>query len=248
MFTEMSFIGIDPTPGMKAVAYAAIDGNLKPEAIGQGSLEETLAFVGGRQYAYVAISAPPRPNMGVLVDPASTDQYSLPLKAGSLSDMRVGEYQLIQRGLPVYQTPAKKLGAKSWMQAAFKMYDRLLALGYVFFPNEGSTKQLMETFPEACYHLWLSGKTLDRRSIEGQIQRQIVLFDFGLEINEPMEYFQEITRHRILNGLLPQGLVYGTSELEALAAAYTAWLAVNRPQEVEWVGDKDEGQIVIPKK
>jgi hypothetical protein len=248
MFTEQCYIGIDPTPGKKAVAYAAIDGNLKTEAIGQGSMEETLAFAGGRQSAFVAVSAPPRPNQGILSDPDNIDQYSIPNKLDTPCDMRVGEYLLLQRNLKVYQTPAKVKAAKSWMQGAYKLYGRLTALGYSFFPADGQEKQLMETIPEACFQLWLSGEVLDRRSTEGRIQRQIVLYDLGLEINEPMEYYQEITRHRILTGKLPQSVVFSAHELTALAAAYMAWLAVNQPQDVEWVGDKNEGQIVLPKK
>lgn len=246
MFTETSYIGIDPSSGSNSVAYAAIDGNLKPEAIGMGHLDEALAYAGGRQHAFVAVHAPARPNLGILVDPAMMEQLALPIKDKKGIDMRLAEYQMTQRDLPVYQTPRKKEAAKSWMRAGYKLYERLQALGYSIFPYEGNERQLMETVPEACFHLWLPGTLLHQRSLEGCIQRQAALYDFKIEIPDPMEYYQEVTRHRIMMGSLPREMVYQPAEIQALAAAYVAWLAVNQPQSVEMLGDKNEGQIVLP--
>jgi predicted RNase H-like nuclease len=41
-------------------------------------------------------------------------------------------------------------------------------------------------------------------------------------------------------------LIYLPEQLDALAAAYTAWMAANRPKETMAVGDKQEGRILLP--
>jgi predicted RNase H-like nuclease len=61
-----------------------------------------------------------------------------------------------------------------------------------------------------------------------------------------MKFFEEITRHRLLNGILPLELLYSPPELDALVAAYCAWLAKNQPAQVTLIGDKQEGQILLP--
>ena len=40
-----------------------------------------------------------------------------------------------------------------------------------------------------------------------------------------MEFFEEVTRHRLRHGILPLEKLYTPGELDALTAAYLAWLA-----------------------
>jgi hypothetical protein len=61
-----------------------------------------------------------------------------------------------------------------------------------------------------------------------------------------MLLFEEITRHRLLKGILPLEPLYSAGELDALAAAYTAWLAALHPDQVTLLGDPQEGQVVLP--
>jgi predicted RNase H-like nuclease len=65
-------------------------------------------------------------------------------------------------------------------------------------------------------------------------------------IKDPMEFFEEITRHKLLRGTLPMECVYAAEELDTLMAAYMAYWVVNYPQEVAFVGDQQEGQIALP--
>ena len=65
-------------------------------------------------------------------------------------------------------------------------------------------------------------------------------------IKDPMEFFEEITRHRLLNGVLPLEFIYTPEELDALVAAFTAYLAVSQPSDVVWIGNQQEGQITLP--
>jgi predicted RNase H-like nuclease len=106
----------------------------------------------------------------------------------------------------------------------------------------------IETHPHAAFSALLGHLPLPKPSLEGRLQRQLVLFECNLGINDPMEYFEEVTRHRILSGNLPKEMIYSAEELDALVAAYTAYLFYHLPNETTRVGDVGEGQIIIPVK
>jgi hypothetical protein len=52
-----------------------------------------------------------------------------------------------------------------------------------------------------------------------------------------MEFFEEVTRYKLLQGILPSEHIYLSKELDALLAAYLAWMTVNRPQQLTSQGD-----------
>jgi hypothetical protein len=83
-------------------------------------------------------------------------------------------------------------------------------------------------------------------SLEGRIQRQLSLYDLGMDIPDPMNFFEEITRYRLLKGILVEEGLYSSLELNAIAAAYMAWAVIQRPEEVTFVGDEGEGQVAVP--
>jgi hypothetical protein len=78
------------------------------------------------------------------------------------------------------------------------------------------------------------------------LQRELILYEHRVGIKDPMDFFEEITRHKLMLGILPMELVHLPEQLDALAAAYTAWLASNKPAEVTRVGNKQEGFITLP--
>jgi predicted RNase H-like nuclease len=87
---------------------------------------------------------------------------------------------------------------------------------------------------------------LARLSLEGRLQRQLVLYEHGLCIKDPMDFFEEITRYKISKGILPMELLYLPDQLDALAAAYIARLAVKKEEDVFAIGDTKEGMVVLP--
>lgn len=87
---------------------------------------------------------------------------------------------------------------------------------------------------------------LPKPTLEGRLQRQSALYENGVGIRDPMEFFEEITRRKLLHGVLPMDLVYASEELDTLMAAYMAFCVVNCPQEMILVGDPQEGQIALP--
>jgi predicted RNase H-like nuclease len=82
--------------------------------------------------------------------------------------------------------------------------------------------------------------------LEGRLQRQLVLYLEGLDLANPMHALEEITRHNLLMGHLPLERLRGHEELDALMAAYIAYLAATQPERVQQVGDPQEGLISVP--
>jgi len=72
------------------------------------------------------------------------------------------------------------------------------------------------------------------------------LYEQGIDMKDPMEFFEEITRNKLLHGAFPMELVYSAEELDTLMAAYMAFCAVNCPQDTILIGDLHEGQIALP--
>ena len=244
LFTNTTYIGIDPSGSSRKISYAAINQELRPIALGSGTLEDILAFVGGQQNAFVAVNAPQGLNRGLLVKRNSKNPLSpAPLH---IEDYRLAEYELWWRDIHIYHTPASNDDCKSWMQTGFLLYQRLKDMDYHAYPAKSAQKQYIEVSTHACYCVWLEHIPLPQRSLEGRLQRQLILYDLGLEIPDPMRYFEEITRHRLLQGHLPAGLPYSWPELDALAGAFAAWRAASQPDQVISLGHPDEGNIVVP--
>lgn len=115
--------------------------------------------------------------------------------------------------------------------------------GFNSYSTRGIQKQLIETNAQDCFRALLGRPPLPRRTLEGRVQRGLILYEQGLRITDPMDFFEELTSHHILGGTFPNELLHSTSELDALAAAYVAWLAVNEPGQTRIMGNK----LVIPK-
>jgi predicted RNase H-like nuclease len=132
------------------------------------------------------------------------------------------------------------------MQMGFSLHRRLDGLGYHSFPAEESSRQCLEVYPHACFAVLLEVIPFPKYSLEGRLQRQLALHEKNLNVPDPMRIFEEITRHRLLKGILPVENLYSPGELDALVAAFTAWMAATRPDEITLLGDPAEGQIVLP--
>ena len=119
--------------------------------------------------------------------------------------------------------------------------------GFRPYLTNNAPRQWVETNPSECFRS-LAGQTpLPRRTLAGQIQRALILYEQGLQIDDPMDFFEEITRHHVLAGVMPTELLYSASELDALVAACVAWMLVNKPVQVDLTKDLGEGMILIPR-
>jgi hypothetical protein len=246
LFDATLFVGVDPSGGRKPCTYAALDQNCHLVALKDGEVEDVLAFLGGQRGALVAVNAPPRPNQG-LVRQNDVRQSLPPLHtSGRGMEMRLAEHQLRERGINIAMTPARKELCANWVQVGFDFYRRIEATGFRPYPTPEASHQWLETHPHAVFCVLLGQAPLSRSTLEGRLQRQLALYEQGLGIHDPMDFYEEITRHKLLKGALPLEWIYTIEELDAIAAAYTAFVCACRPEKMLKIGDPSEGQIVIP--
>jgi hypothetical protein len=239
------YVGLDPTLGRKEFSYAVLDAGLRLVALAEGDLEDVLTFLRGQQNVVVAVNAPSSPNRG-RVRERLTKQNSAQASPMRGANLRLAEYELRQRGIAVNGTPARRELCPAWMQAAFLLYESLAQAGFAPFSAENAPRRWLETHPHACFCVLLQQPPLPRLSLEGRIQRQLILYDLGLHIPDPMDFFEEITRFKLLKGKLPLALIYPAETLDVLVAAYTAWLAACHPEKISRLGDPEEGEIILP--
>jgi hypothetical protein len=244
--THTTYLGIDPTAGQRPFAYVALDNDLNLLAVGQCSMEDVLAFVAGLRQAYVGVCAPRRPNQGVMEDPETRQSLSPQPRPGRWTNFRLLEYQFRQHNISCPQTPSKEEDCPNWMRMGFQLYQRLESMDYAAYPDQDSPRQYLEVYPYASYCALLGVTPFPKYTLEGRIQRQLVLYEQKLHVPDPMRYFEEITRHRLLQGIMPSENLYSPSELDALIAAYTAWMAAVQPESTMMLGDPQEGQAVLP--
>jgi len=240
------YIGVLPFSG-RALPYAALDADLNLLALSRGDLAEVLAFCGGQKQAVVAVGAPCAPSLGLLQRPAYRATLPSALRPGRWQQGRVAEYLLRRRNLRMLPTPAEAEKAPSWVQESFRLCRQLEQMGYQPYHRQpDAAHQWLETYPHAGFAALLGHLPFSKGSLEGRIQRQLVLRDLGLPLPDPLRVFEEFTRHRLLQGVLPTENLLSPEELDVVLAAFTAYRAARLPDEVTVLGDPDEGQIVLP--
>lgn len=244
LFTESVFVGIDPTSGHKSFTYAALDRDLNLLALADGEMEDVTSFLAGQQSATVAVNAPAGVNRG-LVRARMKKAMLTPHQVRGV-EMRMAEYELRAHGIAVSGTPASVAACPAWMQVGFELYRKLGKMGFQKYPAEDSAYQIMETHPHACYCVLAGQVPLAKPALEGRLQRQLILYEHGVCIKDPMEFFEEITRYKLAKGIWPMDLLYLPEQLDALVAAFTAWLVINKKEKMVQVGDEKEGRIVLP--
>ena len=246
LFTDSTFVGIDPTSGRKSFTYAALDKDLHLIALADGEMEDVVAFLAGQESATVAINAPAGVNRGLVRDKIKKEMLTPHKIRGA--EFRLAEYQLRERGIAVTGTAASAALCPAWIQVGFELYRKLGKTGFKKYPEKESPYQVLETHPHACYCVMAGQVPLAKPSLEGRLQRQLILYEHGLHVKDPMDFFEEITRYKLSKGIWPMDLLYLPEQLDALVAAYTAWLAANKAERISLVGDEREGFIVLPEK
>jgi hypothetical protein len=246
LFNESTFIGIDPTAGKRRMAYAALDSDLRVLALEKGDLDEITAFVGGQQAAITAINSPRRPNQGLMKREDIREKLKPIPRPGRWTGYRVAEYLLRQHNIHIMRTCSEAKDCPNWMQIGFDLYKRLESMGYRDYPSPEASYQMLEVYPHAAYTALLKRTPFKKTTLEGRLQRQLLLHNKGLDIPDPMRFFEEITRYKIMQGVLPLEGLYSVRSLEALVAAYTAWMALTSRDEITIIGHPEEGQIVLP--
>ena len=247
MYSDTVFIGIDPTAGKRPMNYAVLDGDLRVLACEASGLDEVVAAVAAYPAAVLAVDAPQSPNGGLMANAEYRATLNPRPNGRAYSQYKVCEYELRHRGIGLYATPGEAAAAPAWMQLGFQLYAALRAAGYVFFrPGAAAPRQMLEVHPHASYTVLLGHLPLRKDTLEGRLQRQMVLYREGVRVPDPMDTLEELTPHRLLAGSFELPGLHNHDELDALIAAFTAYLAGTAPEQVTGVGDEAEGQIVVP--
>jgi hypothetical protein len=244
---KITFLGIDPSQRYQPYVYVALDQDLKIQVIGSGPLREVLAFAAGLSFSIVAINGPQRTNDGLLAE-EDNNKALFPVNISKEHNMRKIEAQLIVEGINMPRTPSLEKDCMVWCRRGFKLYKRIQQLGYQYYPTEHE-RIYVEVQAEATFSRFAGGATLfNESSLEGRIQRQLILYEQKLPVPDAMDFFEEVTRFRFLNGIIPIENIYECGELNAIVSAFTAWMIINKTDSVECLGDKREGEIYVPKK
>lgn len=245
---RQTFIGIDPGDARQPYTFAALDGDRSILALSQGRLQDVLAYAGGNVSVLVAVSGPVCFNAGLMAREDVRAALDPAPKPGEWVDVRLAEYQLAVRGAPVSHTPAVGRFCPKWIQRAVEVSSCLRQAGFTLFSAQNADRQFMEAPAEVGYWSLLGTLPFPALTLEGRLQRQLVLHDEKLPVADPMNFFEEVTRFKLLKGVLPVKDIYSPAELNALLAAYTAWLAVHTPARLEHFGAPDEAEIFVPTK
>ncbi len=109
--------------------------------------------------------------------------------------------------------------------------ERIAEIGFRHSSTKEGSHLWIESNADACYRVF-QANLFPRQSLEGRLQRGLILYDEGLQIPDPMEFFEEITRYKLLQGVLPNEYIYTSRQLEALMMAYISWMAGNPAEKL----------------
>ena len=248
LFADAVYVGISPSAGVRPMHYAALDVDLNILALDHGDMEHVLAFVAGHEKAIVAVNAPQAPNRKLMLDPEIRRKYNLHPGRETWGKWRVCEFELRRSNIRLYNTPDTEEAARRWMQNGFKLFRRLEEMGYkqYILEEEFVPRSMLEVQPHAAFTAMLGVRPFRKRTIEGRMQRQLVLYVEGLDIPNPLHALEEITQHHLLSGRLPLADLYEQEQLDAIVAAYTARLAGDSPERISQIGNPEEGLITLP--
>jgi hypothetical protein len=132
-------------------------------------------------------------------------------------------------------------GTKPGQQTYTDLRRKLSQAGFKPFSHQDHPRQWMETQAQDCFHALSGHRLLPHRALEGRLQRCAILFEEGLQLTDPVDMLEEITRYKLVQGILPLENLPSYNELDALAAAYLAWMSVNRPGQTV-----PKGEFVLP--
>jgi predicted nuclease with RNAse H fold len=248
LFLDAAYVGVDPAAPGRPIRYVALDRDLHLVRNDSDGLEEVLSYVAGLESAVVAVAAPQGPNKGLMTQSPVRSRFNLQPNGDTWRDWRVAEYELRRRNIRLYNTPSDRKAAPGWVRTGFEFFKRLRSMGYRAFQADQKphSHQMLEVQAHACYTVLLERIPFLKGTLEGRMQRQLRLYLDGLDIPNPMAVIEEITRHHLLSGHLPLNGLLEKDELEALAAAYVAYLVGVQPDDVSQVGDAEEGLITLP--
>ena len=219
-----------PSAGDKAVALQSLFGYTDKEHLCERNLTMTTDAI---LIAGVDISSGRKPVTFVRLD------QELQVKAlekwdisGTLSYLQEHENSLLAINVP---------SSKQGQEICKDFIKRLTQADFKPFSQKRESKQWLETVAQDCFQILSGHKLLPRRSLEGRLQRSAILYEQGLQIKDPVDMFEEITRYKLVQGILTLENLPTPNGLDALVAAFLAWMCLNRPGQIV-----PRGEFVLP--
>lgn len=113
---------------------------------------------------------------------------------------------------------------------------KAVQMGFKALFETSQPRRWLETNAQDCFQA-LGGHILPHRALEGRLQRAAILYEQGLHLTDPVDMFEEVTRYKLIQGILPLENLPSSRELDALIAAYMAWMSLNRPARIVVTGE-----------
>jgi len=204
MANFLMYVGVAlASSGKRPTVFTALDARGHSLAIGSGTLADALAYAAGASSALLAITPPVR-----------------------------ARWSRHTHADPAVEPPP--LLPESAEEEVPPLVATLQRLGYSPCDSESdSLRQWLETDAESAFEKWLGHPLLPGNTLEGRIQRQLALADLDCDVPDAMEFFEEITRFKLLRGQLPYEKILSLAELNAYAAATIARLYAQFPERVQ---------------
>lgn len=248
LYRQAMFVGVSSSAGNHPLHYAILDNDLNVHALGERDLEGILAVIGGLEHSVVAVGAPQKPNQGVLAQKRIRRRLNLDPDGTTWAQWRLCEFELKRRNIRLHNTPAKADLAPRWMQTSFAIFRRLAKLGFSMYSPEGSGAdlQMLEVQPHASFTVLLERRPFLKHTLEGRLQRQLILHLEGVGVVNPDRILKGIRRDHLLRSRLSLDGLHSAEELDTIVNAYTAYLAVTNPERTTQLGEDKEGRITVP--
>jgi hypothetical protein len=237
---RFTFVGIEPLATSNGFSFVSLDDTLSLLAIGEGSLKDIFSFLVGQKMVRVAIHAP-----AYLGTSHSTDSEIQTDEAIPAREYRTCEFQLWQKNIPCDFTAVKPGRISAPLRLGYQLIQTLQQYEFSFSDPSAKQRSLIETCPAACYHQLLN-TAIQQEPLLWRFQHQLILHKLQLPVQDPMIFFEEITRHKLLMGKVSLENILIPEELNAMVSAYTAWLSHHHPEKVTSWGDESDGFLVLP--
>ena len=231
--------GVGCSAGARGLTMAVLTSRLEVQSLRSLAVEAAAEELSAGGDICVAIAGPLRPH-------AASGGAE---RAGKGASARPAEAEIRGHKIPIRAAPETEADAPAAMRTMFSLARELTKRGFREGESEReSPRFLMETNAAACAAVLLGRLPFGRATLEGRIQRQLLLVRERVALPDPMDSLEELTAHHLLSGRLPLRGILGPDELDALLAAFTAWRAFSRPETVAWFGRESEDCICLPVK
>jgi hypothetical protein len=231
------FIGVTVSSSNPGFSFAVLNDEKELLAVSQGSMKDAVAYMAGLSQGYVAISAPQK----------TIEQKPNQSKKPAKRTLRKVDEVLQQHGIEVDPLGSTPQTCPARVRHGLAFYTQLQNLGFEpYADKEPKPHQFFETQADAVFTGLCGSRPYPSETLEGRLQRQLILYEQDVPVADPMQFLEEITRFKILHGNLPLEQIYQPTELNALACALIAWQVIHTPENIHPLGNPEEGLVYLP--